>query len=125
MWSKCTTLSVKPSGTCTNHQAFNGLLAITHLPIKSQSKNMKSKVTSRLAKISPQHFQNANPNIMRTKLFLPVKHIEFRGRRVLQPRNCTFSVRLASLCSPVLSHCQQPLSLVIFILMFIPCIFIK
>jgi hypothetical protein len=122
MWRKCTILNVKPSGTCT--RLSNGLLAITYLPIKAESKNMKSKVTGRLAKFRSRHFQNANPNIIRTRLFTCQAHLG-QGQTRPAASKLHFSVRLASLCSPVISRCQQILSLVTFILMLIPCILIK
>jgi len=74
----------------------NGLLAVTYLPIKAESKNMKSKVTSRLAKIRCRHFQNANPNIIRTRLFTCQAHLG-------QGQSRTAASKLRFQCAPSIS----------------------
>jgi len=57
---------------------------------------MKSKVSSRLAKTRSRHFQNANPNIMRTKLFTCQAHLGQAQKR-------TEASKLHFQCAPGIS----------------------
>jgi len=57
---------------------------------------MQSKVTSRLAKIPSRHFQNAKPNIMRTKLFTCQAHLGQGQKR-------TAASKLHFQCAPGIS----------------------